>query len=405
MSGINQLVKVTLRNPTDHRDTVEYTIKVYDTALAKDWIIALKELLSKKNLLEKNFCFLGFPKTQRTLEYLCDELNRAVETINYFNYKGEWQRQGLKSYIIEEWFHPNTVRFPNSYPILIRTDSDIRDEGHPDQQIGLSPKQQTLNRLHNYFEQLQGTVWNLSPYYKLADYETKYAIRQLKILCHEIENLILSQRKSEVMPEWIRPSQITTFIHAERYDLTDEHRELFVKNGYDRHFGHVYMHWTQIGKTLFEVWRDEGAPRLNVGNDPTDISIGNGATCEAITALKHYSGEFDIEWGNSIILNDKYWWHVREQDEFIDWLKNNGLDPSNKQLSLGYLPIGEVELQKSFGTTDAFAIWDILSQHLDIYSIEVDGIKNTFDYCWTDPDYKQQQINMMRPGYDHSSRG
>lgn len=405
MSGINQLVKVTLRNPTDHRDTVEYTIKVYDTALAKDWIIALKELLSKKNLLEKNFCFLGFPKTQRTLEYLCDELNRAVETINYFNYKGEWQRQGLKSYIIEEWFHPNTVRFPNSYPILIRTDSDIRDEGHPDQQIGLSPKQQTLNRLHNYFEQLQGTVWNLSPYYKLADYETKYAIRQLNILCHEIENLILSQRKSEVMPEWIRPSQITTFIHAERYDLTDEHRELFVKNGYDRHFGHVYMHWTQIGKTLFEVWRDEGAPRLNVGNDPTDISIGNGATCEAITALKHYSGEFDIEWGNSIILNDKYWWHVREQDEFIDWLKNNGLDPSNKQLSLGYLPIGEVELQKSFGTTDAFAIWDILSQHLDIYSIEVDGIKNTFDYCWTDPDYKQQQINMMRPGYDHSSRG
>jgi len=405
MSGINQLVKVTLRNPTDHRDTVEYTIKVYDTALAKDWIIALKELLSKKNLLEKNFCFLGFPKTQRTLEYLCDELNRAVETINYFNYKGEWQRQGLKSYIIEEWFHPNTVRFPNSYPILIRTDSDIRDEGHPDQQIGLSPKQQTLNRLHNYFEQLQGTVWNLSPYYKLADYETKYAIRQLNILCHEIENLILSQRKSEVMPEWIRPSQITTFIHAERYDLTDEHRELFVKNGYDRHFGHVYMHWTQIGKTLFEVWRDEGAPRLNVGNDPTDISIGNGATCEAITALKHYSGEFDIEWGNSIILNDKYWWHVREQDEFIDWLKNNGLDPSNKQLSLGYLPIGEVELQKSFGTTDAFAIWDILSQHLDIYSIEVDGIKNTFDYCWTDSDYKQQQINMMRPGYDHSSRG
>jgi hypothetical protein len=405
MSGINQLVKVTLRNPTDHRDTVEYTIKVYDTALAKDWIIALKELLSKKNLLEKNFCFLGFPKTQRTLEYLCDELNRAVETINYFNYKGEWQRQGLKSYIIEEWFHPNTVRFPNSYPVLIRTDSDIRDEGHPDQQIGLSPKQQTLNRLHNYFEQLQGTVWNLSPYYKLADYETKYAIRQLNILCHEIENLILSQRKSEVMPEWIRPSQITTFLHAERYDLTDEHRELFVKNGYDRHFGHVYMHWTQIGKTLFEVWRDEGAPRLNVGNDPTDISIGNGATCEAITALKHYSGEFDIEWGNSIILNDKYWWHVREQDEFIDWLKNNGLDPSNKQLSLGYLPIGEVELQKSFGTTDAFVIWDILSQHLDIYSIEVDGIKNTFEYCWTDPDYKQQQIDMMRPGYDHSSRG
>jgi hypothetical protein len=52
-----------------------------------------------------------------------------------------------------------------------------------------------------------------------------------------------------------------------------------------------------------------------------------------------------------------------------------------------------------------FSIWDQLSRHLDIYSIEVDGVKNTFDYCWNDADYKQQQIAMMRPGYDYSSRG
>jgi len=45
-----------------------------------------------------------------------------------------------------------------------------------------------------------------------------------------------------------------------------------------------------------------------------------------------------------------------------------------------------------------------LSSHLDIYKIEVDGISATFDYGWTDPDYKQQQIDMMRPGYDYSSR-
>jgi hypothetical protein len=66
--------------------------------------------------------------------------------------------------------------------------------------------------------------------------------------------------------------------------------------------------------------------------------------------------------------------------------------------------MGHIDLLRSFGTTDMFAIWDQLSSHLDIYSIEVDGVKNTFDYCWSDVDYKQQQINMMRPGYDFSSR-
>ena len=50
------------------------------------------------------------------------------------------------------------------------------------------------------------------------------------------------------------------------------------------------MHWCQIGKTLMEVYRDEGAPVL------TDT------VCEAITHLKYYSGEFDVEWGNDNLL-------------------------------------------------------------------------------------------------------
>jgi hypothetical protein len=52
-----------------------------------------------------------------------------------------------------------------------------------------------------------------------------------------------------------------------------------------------------------------------------------------------------------------------------------------------------------------FAIWDQLSRYLDIYKIAVDDVGQTYDYCWTDADYKQRQIDMMRPGYDFSSRG
>jgi hypothetical protein len=384
MSGINQsTVKVTLRNPLAKNNYLDYYIIANDSLLAQDWVLALEKLLQSGNLLEKNFCFMGFPKTARTLEYLCKELNKAVYQINMFNRKDAWANAGLAPYIIEDYYSEDTVRFGEEYPI-IWGGSDVN-------QLGLDIKHGAMNRLHNHFEFLQGTVENLSPYYKLADYETKYAIRQLNIICHEIESLVLSLRKAVSAYQWLRPSQITTFLHAHRYRLSDEHRELFT-NGYDRRFGHVYMHWAQIGKTLFEVWRDERAPKLDA------------TVCDAITQLQYYSGEFDIEWGRDIVYGAGAPWHDGEQDAFKAWLVENNLDPADTKLCLGYLPIGTVDLEASFGTTDYNKIWNMLSDHLDIYSIEVNGIVGVFDYCWTDADYKQQQINMMRPGYDHSSR-
>lgn len=364
MSGINQSkVTVTLRNPLDFTDQISYTIIPHDNELAYDWVDALKKLLTSGNLLEKNFCFMGFPKTARTLEYLCNEVNHAINTINNF----------FPDYQISEHFTPETaVAF------------DYADNG---------PNHELLNKLHNHFEVLQGTVWNLSDYYRRANYDTKYAIRELNTLCHEMENLILSQRKLATDPYWVRPSQITTFLNVPRYDLKPVHRELFTVNGYDRVLGGVYMHWSQIGKTLYEVFRDEGAPEL------TDT------VCEAINELKYYSGEFDVEWANDVTLGGANPWHNIEQENFKKWLLDNGRDPSDTSLSLGYLPIGQVDLIGSFGTTDYQTIWDQLGAHLDIYQITVEDITGTYDYCWSDPTYKQDQIDKMRPGYDYSSRG
>jgi hypothetical protein len=354
MTGTNQLVNITLRNPLDHTDQFEYTIEVFDNPMARDWVVSLKEILTLGNLLEKNFCFLGFPETARDLNYLCSELHLAVNTINNF----------FDDYKITETYTPETMR------------------------TGTKVNHDTMNVLHNHFEILQGTVENLSDYYRRADYATKYAIRQLNNICHEIESLVLSQIKLETTPKWVRPTQITTFLQCRRYDLKDEHRELFVQNGYDRKFGHVYMHWTQIGKTLFEVFRDEHAPEL------TDT------VCEAITHLHYYSGEFDIEWGNDVVLNGAQPWHTAEQQRFHDWLTKNNLNPQDPKLSLGYLPLGRVMIDN----VDPIEFRSKLSRYLDIYKIEVDNVSNTFDYCWADADYKQQQIDKMKPGYDYSSR-
>jgi len=383
-------VKVRLRNPLKKSDKLDYYIVPNGTQLSRDWIQALKDLLQAGNPIEKSFCFLGFPKTQRTLEYLCDELNEHITTINKFDFT----EHGLEDYVIEEWFHPNVVRFGREYPVETRVIT-VSEAEHNSRKldIGLHPKHTVMNRLHNHFERLQGTVKQLSEYYRVADYETKYAIRQLNNLCHEMENLILSQRKEEVAPEWVRPSQITTFLQAKRYQLTDEHRQGFLTNGYDRRFGHVYMHWTQIGKTLHEVWRDEGAPEL------TDT------VCEEITHLEYYSGEFDIEWAKDVTMSNNYEWHNKTMLEFDNWLLKNGLDPRDPKLSLGYLEIGHVDLLRSFGTSNMIDIHQQLSHHLDIYAIEVDGVSRTFDYVWSDATYAQREIDMMKPGYDYTSRG
>ena len=394
MTGTTQYqVKVTLRNPLDYSDTLDYFIKVYDNPLARDWISALKQLLQSNCLLEKNFCFMGFPNTPRNLELLCKEVNAAIFQINMFNSNLGWVNSGLDPYVIEEYFTPDVVRFGPEYPVGERFHKVNETDTYLVEHLGLTQKHGVLNKLHNHFELLQGTVGQLSPYFIAADYETKYAIRQLNIICHEMETLILSQQKQAYCPQYSRPSQITTWLHAARYELKDEHKYLFVKNGYDRQFGHVYMHWAQIGKTLFEVFRDEGAPKLD------------DTVCDAITELKYYSGEFDIEWALDMVYgNTDTPWHNEQQDKFKQWLIDNNLDPKDKNLSLGYLPIGEVDLLRSFGTTDMFEVWEQLSNHLDIYQISVDGVTQTFDYCWSDDNYKQMQIDMMRPGYDYSSR-
>ena len=159
-------IKIVLRSVTG--DLIDYDIIPHDHQLGGDWIIALKDLLRGGFVLEKNYCWHGFPNNPRDLQYLCDELNRHIYKLNQPETQYRWLQAGLESHNI-------------------------------------------MNNLHNHFERLQGTVEGLSHYYIWSDDDVKWSIRQLNNLCHEIESLVLSQRKAKFDPQWIRPSQITTF--------------------------------------------------------------------------------------------------------------------------------------------------------------------------------------------------
>ena len=274
---------------------------------------------------------MGFPDSQRSLEFICKELNWAKNTINnYFRDR----------YTITEEFFADNLRDP----------------------VNLRPNQELLNNLHNHFEHLQGTVWQLSEFYRQADYETKFAIRQLNNLCHEVESLLLSQRKKATAPEWIRPSQITTFLNATRYPYPDELKQSFDENYYDRKFGEVYLHWSQIGKTVYEVFRDEKGADIDK------------VVCDAITHLRYYSGEFDIEWARDVCYQGKHPWYTQELSKFRPWLERNGFDLNDKQYNFGYHAVGKVNLEKSFGTADVESVWKLLSTKASM----IMGLSNTF---------------------------
>ena len=371
MSILNDTVKVNL---TD----LSYNIKVYDTLLGRRWIEALRDNLKNKRILEKNFCFLGYADSKRNLKFMCEELNKSIAQINSFAFNPPYEH--IDNFTSDD-FQYNSV----DYPVGREMYGDFP---------GLKLKHDACNQLHRYFEELQGTAWELSPYYKQADTDTKYAIRQLNNLCHEIETWVLSDRKSVVNPDWIRPSQITTFLHSPRHDLHDQDFELFKQNRYRRELGGVYLHWSQVGKTLWEVFKDEGAPKMTE------------ALCSEINHQKFYSGEFDIEWGQTID-EDTFDWKQAEMDDYRAWLKDNNYDWEDPKLSLGYIKIGQVDIESTFGGATFKEIYESMIHNLDIKKISVIGSAITeceYPYTLDSSDWQDIQKKAMEPGYKHSQK-
>lgn len=342
-------ITITLRSPrTGNKLPVH--INVFDNSLSQKWLAALNHLLDNNYHLEKNYCWMGFAKSTRTPELICNLINRSISEIN---------ASGI-GYTINDYFTVDTT---------VGAEWRLNHD--------------RMNYLHRYFEDLQGHAGAISPYYTAADPTTRWHIRQLNLLCHEYESLILSIRKLHTAPEWQRPSQLMCWLNAPRFALEDSDFELFGVETINRDLGGVYVGVNKaVGKHHWEVFTDEGR----------DSRVSELVT-SSLRAQTLAAGDFDIEWANN---PGAFPWQIKQLAEFREWLVANGFDPEDKSLTIGHPKIAQVDLIASFGTTDYQSIWAQLNQYQNVYKIKTSSADAIYTYNWTDADYAERQIKELK---------
>jgi len=362
MSGGQILDRITvdlLNRSHDH--SLAVYIDVYDLPLSRRWLAALNQVLTDQLILEKNYCFFGFADGARDGAYILAQVNRSIAAIN---------DAGI-GYHIDDYFAMADC---------------MTDDPVDDRVVGRNIIHDRFNWLHRYFEDLQGTSGNVSPFYTKADPATRWHIRQLNLLCHEFESWALSYRKQIEAPEWQRPSQLMCWLQAPRFALEPQDLELFGVDTINRSLGGVYMGVNKaVGKHHWEVFQDEGR----------DSRIGE-LTTSGLRTESEGSGDFDIEWARD---PGAFPWQQRQLSEFRSWLITNGFDPNDPSLTIGHPKIGQVDLSASFGTDNYKTVWRLLRYFLDVKAVRTSDAAAHYHYHWSDSDYQMQQVQAMEKSY------
>jgi hypothetical protein len=164
--------------------------------------------------------------------------------------------------------------------------------------------QEYFNYLHSKFEQLNGKFGKPTRLFVVANQELKSAIRNLNFFVHRVEskapikhNFYLSFDKN----------------HYRRHPLQESDYQYFE---FKISPGTLFLHYVELGKEFIDLYED--------GLDLSYSGFSN---------LHYYSGEA------SIIFKE---WDCFRDKNYLTWLTNNGIDPYNKKLGHGRIPLGIV---------------------------------------------------------------
>lgn len=359
MSMSTNYVEVTLRSTTQDDQLFSYRIMANDQHTSLRWMGMLAQALNSNVELEKNYHYLAFPYSERSLPFLCDEINKNIDVIN------EYMKTIENPHFIKERCTPETVF------------------------NGTEINRVLMNQVHHNFELLQGQVWHdNSSYFLQSTDEVRIAIRELNNLCHEIELLVSSEIQRRINTEHVCVSQIFSFYICPKVDLNFYDFQNF---SLDRGFGNVYMHYCQAGKTHWEAFQDDD-----------DIIFENN-----ITGLRYMSGEFDVDWGAD--LNDSKPHFFKKKQRYVTWLKSKGWSVEDKSLGHGRLLIGKVDLSvfedcMVNGKINLLKAHTKLSKYQDTYRIQVHmhgnvAAEKTFVHKSGSPELLKIRKKILTPFY------
>jgi hypothetical protein len=187
----------------------------------------------------------------------------------------------------------------------------------------LDQPQEYFNYLHRTFEKLSGEYANPTRLFAIAPLELKEAIRRLNFFVHRVET-----------KENSAPLLYISFDKQQyrRMPLEQEDYEYFQFN-FPK--GTLYLHYAELGKEFIDLYQD---------NLPIDyIGFKN---------LHYYSGEA------SLVFED---YSTFADQGYLKWLQTNGIDPYNKLLGHGKIPLGIVDDIKDAESK--------IEQHRHIHSI------------------------------------
>lgn len=341
------ILQIVLRDTAGYLPNYPVRFKIRDSKLAESWCdLLITNVLTSNHPIEKTYCLHGWQQDwdstySRNLDYLCKQLNLAIEQVN--------------------------LTMPaKGYPYI--------DLNFSVDKLKSSAYRTLMNDIHHHFEMLIGQVWNPSPWFGMADDKTRAAIRMLNNYCHEIEYNVKSVEKN-LKFKWIPfvnvgchigismnsvDSQGRYFSDKISNQITQEEYECFDDTA---DWGCVTIYYAQLGKSHREAYDD---------ND-THIDKDN------ISSYQRLTGEFNISfYGKSSITND-----------FKRWLRANDFDINDKTLGIGYPVVADIITD---GLTKSAIRKELLARD-DVYAIELLTDNGTIiqskqcNYTWKDQDW------------------
>ena len=187
----------------------------------------------------------------------------------------------------------------------------------------LAQPQEYFNYLHVKFEELTGSWGQRTRLMSIAPQELKTAIRYLNLFVHRVESKIKTPIGFEI-----------------KFDKDQFRRQAFEESDYQQFEfsfpkGTMYLHYAEVGKEFVDLYED---------NLPLDYA--------AFTNQHHYTGEASI----SFVDYDAF-----ADSNYLKWLQTNGIDPYNKLLGHGKIPLGVVD--------DLSSAMSKINQYRHIHSI------------------------------------